>query len=217
MKLSFEEITSKILAFDKISKNLAFNLSNKILELEPIILEMNKENTFNLYENVSDSNIVTKYHHHYNLIDFNFNEVNIIIKKIQKLVLEISGKKEFYIKMWANIYRNGDYIKYHKHLKDWYNDENVLNSYLSGHCFLYSSEPTVTTYYFNGNKKNILGGTVGTELENIPGEILLFSSCLPHEFKKWNGKLRIGIAFDLIIDTSIPIEINPYKHFKLIK
>lgn len=216
MKLNLDELTSKILVVDSISQNCASSLSKKILEIEPTIKELNKDNYSNLYTNGTDSNVLLKYNNYYNLINFGFEEVDYILEKTKQSISTLTQKNEFYIKMWANIYRNGDYIGYHQHVKHTTNID-ILNKHFSGHCFLYSNEPTSTTYYFSGNKKKLFGGQTGTDILNVPGEISIFSSFLPHEFKKWNGELRIGIAFDIILDVTLEIERNPYNFFRLVK
>jgi hypothetical protein len=174
------------------------SLCKKILNKESFIKNLvnHSKMTFDL---VNDGNI-TKYHNYYNLIEFNFEEVDLIVKKIKELVLKINGWETFYIKMWANIYRKGDYIGYHTHLPGIPGIKKNPKA-LSGHCFLFSSKETYTTYYFRkaSNKISILGeGNVNiTDILNIPGEVSIFSSYVPHEFKKWDGDLRIGIAFDI--------------------
>jgi len=146
----------------------------------------------------------TKYHNYYNVINFGFNEVDIILDKIKEMVFELTGETKFYIKMWYNIYRNGGYIPLHSHfpterITHNLNEKNMI----SGHCFLYSSKPTKTSYYFISKNKTLLGNSIPdeTKLDNIPGEITLFSSFTPHEFKKWDGDIRIGLAFDIITNT----------------
>jgi hypothetical protein len=174
------------------------SLCQKILNKELYIknLNTNTKTTFQ-YVNVDS---ITKLHSYYNLIEFEFEEVNLIVKKIKELVYKINAWENFYLKMWANIYRENDYIGYHTHLPDLPNIQKIANA-LSGHCFLYSSKPTYTTYYFK--KQNIKHSILGTgslektDILNIPGEISIFSSYVPHEFKKWDGDLRIGIAFDI--------------------
>jgi hypothetical protein len=179
------------------------SLCEKIINKELYIknLNTNTKTTFD-YVNLDS---ITKLHSYYNLIEFQFEEVDLIVKKIKELVFKINGWENFYLKMWANIYREGDYIGYHTHLPDLPNIEKMVNA-LSGHCFLYSSKPTYTTYYFKKqNIKNSILGTgslVKTDILNTPGEISIFSSYVPHEFRKWDGDLRIGIAFD-VSDVSI--------------
>jgi hypothetical protein len=182
-------------------------LCEKIIKKESYIknLNTNKKTTFDY---VADGSI-TKYHNYYNLIEFGFEEVDLIVNKIKELVFKINGWEMFYIKMWANIYREGDYIGYHTHLPDLPNVEKMSTA-LSGHCFLYSNKPTYTTYYFK--KQNVKHSILGTgslektDILNIPGEISIFSSYVPHEFKKWDGDLRIGIAFDINDNTMNKIE-----------
>jgi hypothetical protein len=178
------------------------SLCEKIIDKELYIknLNTNKKSTID-YVNV---NSITKLHSYYNLIEFGFEEVDLIVNKIKELVFKINGWETFYLKMWANIYREGDYIGYHTHLPDLPNVEKISTA-LSGHCFLYSSKPTYTTYYFKKQnvKRSILGtgNLEKTDILNIPGEICVFSSYVPHEFKKWDGNLRIGIAFDVYHDS----------------
>jgi hypothetical protein len=183
------------------------SLCKKILNKESYIKNLNT-NTKTTFEYVNVDSI-TKSHSYYNLIEFEFEEVNLIVKKIKELVFKINGWENFYLKMWANIYREGDYIGYHTHLPDLPNVEKISNA-LSGHCFLYSNKPTYTTYYFKKQnlKRSILGtGSLEkTDILNIPGEISIFSSYVPHEFKKWDGNLRIGIAFDISHNTIHKIE-----------
>jgi hypothetical protein len=190
------------------------SLCKKILESEPHIknLVTHKKSTFDYVNNDS----ITKYHNYYNLIEFNFDEVNLIVKKIKELILKINDWDKFYLKMWANIYRKGDYIGYHTHLPNLPGIEKNPKA-LSGHCFLFSSEPTYTTYYFRrlNNKISILGeGNVNSvDILNVLGEISIFSSYVPHEFKKWDGDLRIGIAFDISHETmGNPKELEESKY-----
>jgi hypothetical protein len=174
------------------------SLCEKILNKESYIKSLNN-NTIRTFKHVNMDSI-TKLHSYYNLIEFEFEEVNLIVKKIKELVFKINGWESFYLKMWANIYREGDYIGYHTHLPNLPDKQKISNA-LSGHCFLYSSKPTYTTYYFK--KQNVKSTIIGTDdlektdILNIPGEISIFSSYVPHEFKKWDGDLRIGIAFDI--------------------
>jgi hypothetical protein len=151
---------------------------------------------------LTDGSDSTRYNNYYNLLQFDFPEVNTITTKIKEMVFKLNGNSPFYLKMWYNIYRSGGYIGRHSHWNS-HDSNKKLNEFnlISGHCFLYSSEPTSTTYYFESNKKTLLGNTLNIKnIPNIPGEITLFSSLIPHEFKKWEGDLRIGIAFDIILN-----------------
>jgi hypothetical protein len=190
------------------------SLCEKILKKEPYIKNLNT-NTKTTFKHVNMDSI-TKLHSYYNLIEFEFEEVDLIVKKIKELVFKINEWESFYLKMWVNIYREGDYIGYHTHLPDLPNVEKMSTA-LSGHCFLYSNKPTYTTYYFK--KENLKCSILGTgslektDVLNIPGEISIFSSYVPHEFKKWDGDLRIGIAFDISnndVDTIEYLKQNKY-------
>ena len=50
----------------------------------------------------------------------------------------------------------------------------------------------------NEKKIGIFDSSINVvDLPNIPGEVSIFSSYIEHEFKQWNGDLRVGIAFDI--------------------
>ena len=162
-------------------------------------------------ENLSDGTLTefdtpvyqptTRYNNYYNVINFGFKEVDIILDKIKEMVFELTGENRFYIKMWYNIYRNGGSIPFHSHFPfEWVSSKLNEKNMISGHCFLYSSKPTSTTYYFISKNKTLLGSDSSDkiDIDNIPGEITLFSSLIPHEFKKWDGDIRIGLAFDIV-------------------
>lgn len=170
------------------------SLSDKILERESYIKGLS--NNTKLPMNIVNHSNITNYHVYYNLLDLNISETNVLITKIKELIYNAVGWKNFHIKMWANIFRSGDYLGLHKHM-----DNMSKKKYpyaLSGHCFLYSSKKTCTTYLFKRKKIAILDSSINVvDIPNIPGEVSIFSSYVEHEFKQWDGDLRVGIAFDI--------------------
>jgi hypothetical protein len=210
-----DEIKNTSIIESCVIDNLSIDsLCKKILGKEDYIKDL-VTNKKLIFDKVNEGSI-TKYHNYYNLIQFGFEEIDLVVKKIKELVFKINGWETFYLKMWANIYRNGDYIGYHTHLPDLHGIKKNPKA-LSGHCFLFSSKPTYTTYYFRRikSKISILGeGNVDpTEVLNVPGEISIFSSYVPHEFKKWDGELRIGIAFDISHESMGDFkELQEYKY-----
>lgn len=183
-----------IITSDFIDQITTNSLSNKILERESYIKGLDDGSKLKM--NIVNHNNITNYHTYYNLIDLEIPETTILVTKIKELIFNTLGWKNFHIKMWANIFRQGDYLGLHKHMDNM--SKRKFPYALSGHCFLYSSEKTYTTYLFKQKKVDIFDSSINVvDIPNIPGEISIFSSYIEHEFKKWDGDLRIGIAFDI--------------------
>lgn len=183
-----------IITSDFIDQITTNSLSNKILERESYIKGLDDGSKLKM--NIVNHNNITNYHTYYNLIDLEIPETTILVTKIKELIFNALGWENFHIKMWANIFRQGDYLGLHKHMDNM--SKRKFPYALSGHCFLYSSEKTYTTYLFKQKKVDIFDSSINVvDIPNIPGEISIFSSYIEHEFKKWDGDLRIGIAFDI--------------------
>jgi hypothetical protein len=195
---------SQILFKDNINIDDVNSLKDKILDKEEYIQNLP---LIHGYEGTVENSITVK-HDVYNLVDFGWPEVDLIINKVKQFTnLIIKDNECAYIKMWANIYRKGEYIIKHTHVPS--SQKSLYKSLLSGHCFLYSSHPTNTTFYFGPNEEEI-------DIANIPGEIDIFSSFVPHEFKPWDGELRVGLAFDIVIGSELNRLINKdlYRQIK---
>lgn len=183
-----------ILISDFIGPQIARSLSDKILERESFIMGLHDGSKLPL--KIVNPNNVTAYHSYYNLLDLDIPEIEIVLFKIKEMVFKLFGWNNFHIKMWVNIFRDGDYLGLHNHM-----DNISLKKFpyaISGHCFLFSSEETFTTFLFKNKKNGIFDSRIRVvDLPNIPGEISIFSSYVEHEFKRWEGDLRVGIAFDI--------------------
>lgn len=170
------------------------SLSDKILERESYIKGLSDGSKLRM--NIVNHSNITNYHTYYNLIDLDIVETNVLVSKIKELIYGAFGWENFYIKMWANIFRSGDYLGLHKHMDNL--SYKKFPYAVSGHCFLYSSEKTSTTYLFKRKKTAIFDSSINVvDLPNIPGEVSIFSSYVEHEFKQWSGDLRVGVAFDI--------------------
>ena len=202
-----------IITSDFIDSTTTNSLSDKILERESYIKGL--DDGSKLPMKIVNYGNLTNYHSYYNLIDLGFPETDILVLKIKELIFNTFGWENFYIKMWANIFRNGDYLGLHKHM------DNISTKKfpyaISGHCFLYSTEKTYTTYLFKRKKNSILGSSINViDIQNNPGEISIFSSYVEHEFKKWVGDLRVGIAFDINNQPDANIEWLQNKQFRYV-
>jgi hypothetical protein len=187
---------SQILFKDNINIDDVNSLKDKILDKEEYIQNLP---LLRGYEGTVENSITIK-HDAYNLVDFGWPEVDLIVNKVKQFIdLTTKSNEHAYIKMWANIYRKGEYITKHTHVPS--DQKASYKKLISGHCFLYSTQPTTTTFYFGPNEEEI-------DIANVPGEIDIFSSFVPHEFKPWDGELRVGLAFDIVIGDELKRLVN---------
>ena len=202
-----------IIISDFIDSTTTNSLSNKILERESYIKGL--DDGSKLPMKIVNQGNITNYHTYYNLLDLKIEETETLVLKIKELIFNAFGWENFYIKMWANIFRKGDYLGLHRHM-----DNISLKKFpyaVSGHCFLYSSEKTYTTFLFKNKKIGIFDSSINVvDLENKPGEVSIFSSYVEHEFKKWDGDLRVGIAFDINNEPDANIDWLKNRQFKYV-
>ena len=197
---------------DMVDISILPSLCKKILDKEEYIKGLNTQSKVPFKYVNKDS--ITQYHLYYNLMELGIDEIDIIVKKIKEMFFELFGWETFYLKMWANIYRKNDYIGLHKHMDN--RSHQKFPYAISGHCFIYSTEPTATTFLFKNKKTNPLDSNLKeVDIRNIPGEITLFSSYIEHEFKRWDGDLRISLAFDVNNEPDSDIEL--LERWKFIK
>ena len=148
------------------------------------------------YTNLGPNSLTSRYGY-YNLIDWPEIEIKILQDRIvefhHKFLKELNIKisNTLLIKGWANVMRKGEKINPHLH-------DVKPNSYLSGHVTIQCEN--TSTYYIN--PVNQLNEPEVKELKNVPGEITLFPSCMPHYTSLHQGlKERITIAFDIILKS----------------
>lgn len=180
----YKNWNSKLLLGSSIDQDYCIDLAKKLLFLEDTILNYGPPN----YKEAPATSITTR-HEYYNLIDI--LDTKIINTEIQKIAKQLIGGDEFYVKMWANIFRYGERIDRHMHHASpiIVNDEfkNNIFKTVCGNLFLFGDEPSDTIYHFENT----------TAIQNRVGDIHVFSCTVEHETLPYQGKLRIGIAFDI--------------------
>jgi hypothetical protein len=187
------EFRNNILGSDSVDQTVCNQLTNDILLLEPKILSLGAAR----YPAVPASSITAR-HDYYNLMDLLPLQLTLLKQIIINVSSKIIGGEEFYVKMWANIFRNGECIERHMHhaapiIENKMFKQNVFKT-ICGNLFLYGDAPSDTLYY-------------GKELISIPnqiGDIQLFSCILEHETLPFTGTLRVGIAFDIYSKNFFP-------------
>ena len=106
-------------------------------------------------------------------------------------------KRNVYCQCWANVMRNGEKIKLHRHSHDEW-------TYLSGHICIETNN--TSTYYVHPYSKEPFGS------RNENNKITIFPSWMEHYTDRYRGeKPRITIAFDLYSEDAFHIKIIPEK------
>jgi len=125
------------------------------------------------------SNSLTSRHYHFNVLTwFGTRQLKKEIKRCYNTFMNVNGQ-DIYVQCWANVMRNGEVIKPHRHT-------NPTNrSIICGNLVIQSPE-TMNTYY------------EGTPVNNRVGTLTLFPSNVFHWTDIYIGKEeRITIAFDV--------------------
>lgn len=182
-----KEFNSKMLSFDSVSSETCDKLTELIIQSEEKILSFGHGN----YPK-APSNTITTRHQYYNLLDFGWKELDEVKKNIIKVASEVIGGDSFYVKMWANIFREGENIDLHIHhgepiVENEMFKKNIFKT-ICGNLFLSGDEPSDTIYHFNGER---------TEFPNKSGDVHYFSCIVPHETLPYTGRMRVGLAFDI--------------------
>ena len=187
------DFRNNLLGYLSVDQAICQKLTSNILALENKILSLGAPR----YPAVP-ANTITARHDYYNLIDLLPTQLTIIKHSIVEASSNIIGGEDFYVKMWANIFRNGERIERHMHhaspiIENDMFKKNVFKT-ICGNLFLYGDAPSDTLYY-------------GKELISMPnkvGDIHLFSCILEHETLPFTGNLRVGIAFDVYSKNFFP-------------
>tara|TARA_R100001530_G_C4310353_1_gene152844 strand:+ start:371 stop:1003 length:633 start_codon:yes stop_codon:yes gene_type:complete len=155
-----------------------------------------KSSSIDGYTGLGPNSLTSRYGY-YNLLEWPEKEIKIlhdnIVKFHQKFLngLNIKISNTILIKGWANVLRKGEKINPHLHSVQ-------PHSYLSGHVTIQCDN--TSTYYIN--PVNQLNEPDVKQIKNVPGEITLFPTCVPHYTDLHNAPTeRITIAFDLNIKT----------------
>lgn len=182
----YKNWNSKILLEDSLNRDYCQILANKILSLEKTILSLGPSNYLE-----APINSITTRHQYYNGLDFLGNDGIVLKEKLSLIGNKVLNTDEILVKLWFNIFRNGEQIKKHMHhaspirVNDVFK-KNIFKT-VCGNLFLDSDASSETVYYL----------PECTPLANVPGDIKIFSCTVEHETLPFTGNLRIGLAFDL--------------------
>lgn len=178
---------SKILSEDKLEENICDSLTQKIISVEDEIMNLGPSD----YDKVPENTITAK-HLYYNLLNYKWDELGYLKRKIIDNSSPIIGGDTFLIKMWANSLKKEQYIKKHIHHAEPVIEtddfkKNIFST-ICGHLFLENDIDSETIYYFDNNT---------VPMQSIKGNMHFFSCIVPHEVLPYQGHKRISIAFDV--------------------
>ena len=115
-----------------------------------------------------------------------------IIKNIKMCIDKFNkeGKhiptNDLWVMCWFNVLRKNEKISQHRHRTLW----DAEKSFLSGHLTIQAE--STSTYYLSVCENH------GWSIENIPGELIIFPTYLPHYTDTTLSKSpRISVAFDV--------------------
>jgi|LakMenEpi03Aug12_release.lakeMendotaPanAssembly.Ray.scaffolds.fasta_scaffold72537_6 hypothetical protein len=161
---------------------------------DKIINSIDEKNADDHYTGLGKKSLTAR-SKHFNIFDWNCEEVQLLKKYIKEchsiflkeISLNVNDFSNVYIKGWANVMKNGEKIKTHLH-------NAGASCYLGGH-FCVQVENTSTFYI---NPINTINDPDVYEIENVLGQLTLFTNYMPHHTSINNSKDdRITIAFDL--------------------
>jgi hypothetical protein len=188
----------EIILLEDIVNNNFTDLRNAILEREEKIIEDNE------YE--SDwgtglgKNSMTSRSSSYNLLCWDeATELKKVIKHYHDTIMTKMhlDKKDVYCQCWANVMRDGEKIKPHRHSHDEW-------TYLSGHLCIQTNN--TSTYYIHPYSREPFGS------RNETNKITIFPSWMEHYTDRYRGdQQRITIAFDLYTPDAFRAKIIPEK------
>jgi hypothetical protein len=178
---------SKLLSEDVLSEDICNSLTQKIIDVESEIMKLGPSN----YDKVPENTITAK-HLYYNLLSYKWDELETLKNKIVINSSKIIGGDSFLVKMWANSFKKGEYIKKHIHHAEPIIEtedfrKNIFNT-ICGHLFLENDVASETIYYFDNNI---------VPMQSRKGNMHFFSCIVPHEVPPYRGDKRISIAFDV--------------------
>jgi len=174
------------------------NLKNIILEREEKIISDNE------FESDWGTGLgkksLTSRSSNYNLLSWEESSgLKKVIKHYHDAIIEKMSldKRNVYCQCWANVMRNGEKIKLHRHSHDEW-------TYLSGHICIETNN--TSTYYVHPYSKEPFGS------RNESNKITIFPSWMEHYTDRYRGEEpRITIAFDLYSEDAFHIKIIPEK------
>lgn len=188
--MSFEDQyshwNSQILLEESLDQDYCRYLTSKIQSLETSILALGPSN----YPEAPKNSITTR-HQYYNGLDLLGEDAAILKEKLLLVGNKVFGTDEILVKLWFNIFRQGEQIKRHMHHASPVRINEIFKKNIfktvCGNLFLSGDADSETVYYLPER----------TALANNPGDIKIFSCTVEHETLPFVGTLRIGLAFDL--------------------
>ena len=183
-----------------LSKRECEDIKNIILSQENSIKRMGPD----IYPDTAPDSLTGRYRFFNFFLDSKFR--SIMQPKLLKVYEKLKLPKPVIVQCWANTFRKGEGIGWHKH---WGNDSRSGPDFHSANIFIDGDRSIGTSYRINGREK---------KFRNRYGQMSLFSPTIEHcVFPNNSNQTRISIAMDIHFseETIHDEPLFPHRYFYL--
>ena len=183
-----------------LSKRECEDIKNIILSQENSIKRMGPD----IYRDTAPDSLTGRYRFFNFFLDSKFR--SNMQPKLLKVYEKLKLPKPVIVQCWANTFRKGEGIGWHKH---WGNDSRSGPDFHSANIFIDGDRSIGTSYRIDGREK---------KFRNRYGQMSLFSPTIEHCVFPNNGnQIRISIAMDIHFseETIWDEPLFPYRYFKI--
>ena len=183
-----------------LSKRECEDIKNIILSQENSIKRMGPD----IYRDTAPDSLTGRYRFFNFFLDSKFR--SIMRPKLFKVYEKLKLPKPVIVQCWANTFRKGEGIGWHKH---WGNDSRSGPDFHSANIFIDGDRSIGTSYRINGREK---------KFRNRYGQMSLFSPTIEHcVFPNNSNQTRISIAMDIHFseETIHDEPLFPHRYFKI--
>lgn len=178
---------------NELVKNYLFSIEcdgidNNLLFDDLLEFEKKLKSEFTVSDIKNYGSFTTSLYNRYNLLSLHTKEINKLGNCLRKYIKPILPSDYYFIQVWFNVFRRGEFIDWHSH---WHSKFNVFHGY-----YCVNAINSTTTYLVPPDVKCVIDNKNG---------LLVFgkSDGDKHKSSKWfSDTPRVTIAFDII-----PIEI----------
>lgn len=157
-----------------------------------------------IYSATSPDSLTGRYRYFNFFLDSKFR--SIMQPKLLMVYKKLKLPKPVIVQCWANTFRKGEGIGWHKH---WGTDSKGGSDFLSANIFIDGDRSIGTSYLIDGREK---------KFRNRYGQMSLFSPTIEHCVFPNNGdQTRISIAMDIHFskETIWDKPLYPHRYFKI--
>jgi len=183
-----------------LSRRECEDIKNTILSQENSIKRMGPD----IYRATAPNSLTGRYRFFNFFLDSKFR--SIMQPKLLRVYEKLNLPKPMLVQCWANTFRKGEGIGWHKH---WGHDSPAGPDFHSANIFIDGDRSIGTSYRIDGRER---------KFRNRYGQLSLFSPTIDHcVFPNNSNHTRISIAMDIHFskETIWDDPLYPYRYFKI--